>query len=182
MAFSAGLPSDFLANLAAAETANANSNLSEPVISPNAPSFKSAVSTASTSVFDEAALSPSALPLTPLTPTFPLSPAVSPGPNDDFSTKFVALQEDYVKAKSTWKSLQWELESQIRSLQIELEKTREEKQIAQNLSESSDGDKVGPVFLFPGLSIFTFSLLDSARHVVLRNRRMFRLLPLPGLP
>ncbi|GAA5959936.1 hypothetical protein JCM3765_000651 [Sporobolomyces pararoseus] len=141
MAFSAGLPSDFLANLAAAETANSNVN-SDPVISPNAPSFKSAVSAGSTSVFDdEAVLSPSALPVTPLTPTFPLSPAASPAPNDDFPAKYFALSEEYNKAKVNWKSLQWELESQIRSLQIELEKTKEENQKAENASESSEGDK-----------------------------------------
>ncbi|GAA5909921.1 uncharacterized protein JCM6883_003134 [Sporobolomyces salmoneus] len=145
MAFSAGLPSDFLANLAAAETANNASNLassSEPVISPNAPSFKSAVSNASASVFDEAVLSPSALPITPLTPTFPLSPLASPGPNDNFATKYVALQEEYGKAKSNWKTQQWELESQIRSLQIELMKSKEEKQKDdQTASDSSDSDK-----------------------------------------
>ncbi|GAA5993757.1 hypothetical protein JCM5350_008225 [Sporobolomyces pararoseus] len=140
MAFSAGLPSDFLANLAAAETANSNSN-SEPVISPNAPSFRSTVSTTSTSVFDEAVLSPSALPITPLTPTFPLSPAASPAPNDDYSSKYLALSEEYNKAKVNWKSLQWELESQIRSLQIELEKTKEENQKAQKTSEFSESDK-----------------------------------------
>ncbi|GAA5881970.1 hypothetical protein JCM16303_003488 [Sporobolomyces ruberrimus] len=144
MAFSAGLPSDFLANIAAAESAKSNplSTLgSDDLVSPNAPSFKSAISTASTSVFDEAVLSPSGLPITPLTPTFPNSPAVSPGPHEDYSTKYVALLDEHNKAKSSWKSLQWELESQIRSLQIELEKTREEKLQSESSSDLSDADK-----------------------------------------
>jgi len=146
MAFSAGLPSDFLANLAAAETANANlktsPNAPEALVSPNAPSFKSVTSTAPTSVFDEAVLSPSALPLTPLTPTFPLSPAVSPGFQDELSSKYASLQDEYLKAQKTWKAIQWELESQIRSLQIELEMTREEKLQVEASIDDSDCEKV----------------------------------------
>ncbi|GAA6010813.1 hypothetical protein JCM11491_002958 [Sporobolomyces phaffii] len=170
MAFSAGLPSDFLATLAAAETANAKSNSSEALISPNAPSFKSAISTTPGSVFDSdsSALSPSALPVTPATPTFPLSPAASPGPNDDFSTaKYAALQDEYGRAKSTWKALQWELESQIRSLQIELEKTKEEnRQQVETLSDSPDADKCSTC----GSSRSTLSTATAGSSVIQRPR------------
>ncbi|GAA5928427.1 uncharacterized protein JCM15063_003876 [Sporobolomyces koalae] len=145
MAFSAGLPSDFLASLAAAEHAHARALPTIPdgdLVSPNAPSFKSVASNASTSVFDEAGSAPSGLPLTPLTPSFP--PSISSSPTDEadaMSVKYAALQAEYRKAKTIWQSLQWELESQIRSLQIELQKTKEETANVEASTEFSDSDK-----------------------------------------
>ncbi|GAA6062836.1 hypothetical protein JCM10212_002474 [Sporobolomyces blumeae] len=148
MAFSAGLPSDFLATLAAAE---ANPRVAggtpsqtavtptEPVVSPNAPSFASVTSTSVPSIFDESAPSGSTLPVTPLTPNFPLSPNLPLV--DTVDAKYAALQREFAHAKSSWKTIQFELELQIRSLQIELAKTKEEKAESEAQVEPAEGNR-----------------------------------------
>ncbi|KAM0750494.1 hypothetical protein T439DRAFT_253729 [Meredithblackwellia eburnea MCA 4105] len=134
MAFSAGLPSDFLASMEAAAAAdtltprNTSPTLEQNLQSPFAPSFRSAQSS---SIFDSDASSiTSSSAATPITPQFsPLipyfhekerqkSPAsiVYEGPES-----FMLLQEQFNKAKKSWKAQQWELETQIKALRAELE-------------------------------------------------------------
>ncbi|GAA5903682.1 hypothetical protein JCM5296_002117 [Sporobolomyces johnsonii] len=154
MAFSAGLPSDFLAIAPDAHSTTGtsvsekslptSSSPPEFLVSPTAPSFKSSTSTTAPSLFDEPLLSPATipgLPSTPLTPSFPPSPGLPPGAdNHGAAEQYAALQDEFGKAKRAWKTLQWELEAQIRALQIELEKTREEKQV-EGAQEPKEGEK-----------------------------------------
>ncbi|GAA6027325.1 hypothetical protein JCM8097_002594 [Rhodosporidiobolus ruineniae] len=151
MAFSAGLPSDFLAASPAADgpppsasSPALSATVAKPIPGSRAPSvssppalvaaltpgsLQSSTSTAATSLFDE--ISPPSGSTTPLTPAF-LSSSLSSssGLGDDGKSvsheRFTALQDDFLRAKRTWKRQQGELEAQIRALQIELEKPREE--------------------------------------------------------
>ncbi|GAA5934132.1 hypothetical protein JCM1841_006839 [Sporobolomyces salmonicolor] len=154
MAFSAGLPSDFLAiaptdhsttgPAVPEKSLSTSSSPPEFLVSPTAPSFKSGISTTAPSLFDDPLLSPATvpgLPSTPLTPLFPSSPGLPPSAdNHGAAEPYTALQDEFGKAKRAWKALQWELEAQIRALQIELEKTREEQQF-EGVQDPKEGEK-----------------------------------------
>ncbi|GAA5983222.1 hypothetical protein JCM11641_006855 [Rhodosporidiobolus odoratus] len=154
MAFSAGLPSDFLAappgskanpagaspisaaGRSAAISRSTTSSSSPPaaLVSPHAPSFHSSTSTTTTSLFDDAG--PPSGSTTPVTPFFNLPIGAEESltghghghhqQDKSTSDRLAALQAEFTRAKSSWKAQQWELESQVRSLQIELEKQKEE--------------------------------------------------------
>ncbi|GAA6002529.1 hypothetical protein JCM10207_001164 [Rhodosporidiobolus poonsookiae] len=156
MAFSAGLPFDFLAANSPSSPAStvapvpvmSTPTLRSPaqlassppaVASPQASSFQSSTSTVASSLFDEVA--PPSGSTTPMTPGFS-SLSLSTGSNSDdkpSAERLAALQDEFSQAKRAWKAQQWELETQVRSLQIELEKQREE--VASSLRPVEIGDK-----------------------------------------
>ncbi|GAA5857461.1 hypothetical protein JCM8547_009284 [Rhodosporidiobolus lusitaniae] len=165
MAFSAGLPSDFLAVAEASASASTtrptttrSSSIptpapSIPLASPQAPSFGSSTSTAALSLFDEASSPPSGS-TTPLTPAF-LSISLSSTSGGDDSSKtaldrLLSLQDEYARAKRAWKTQRTEMEAQVRALQVELEKTREEqqaerKEASREVKEGEECSKCGQV-------------------------------------
>ncbi|TNY19396.1 hypothetical protein DMC30DRAFT_400572 [Rhodotorula diobovata] len=157
MAFSAGLPSDFLAT-APSPIAEVDSPArppvltsaplrfhgeglspslrsaplpaySEPLASPHAASFKSSVSPSAPSVlFDDA----SAWTSTSRTTT-PITPAFCGGASSPFSAspetvvtpeRFAALHDEYVASRQAWATMQFELESQVKTLEAEVQRLR----------------------------------------------------------
>ena len=151
MAFSAGLPVDFLA---VSDTRDGQSSSPSPdsppypppfltshfhvptspveslgftsVQSPFAPSFDSSISGGQPSLFDqEEDLASSTT--TPITPAFPSLAAASLGsPISPIvgSPSYAALQEELSRAKRLWYSQRWELETQVKILQAELEQVK----------------------------------------------------------
>lgn len=156
MAFSAGLPSDFLANV------NSESKLSSSASTPSAPmqiggwtsppstspispsqrptsptesliagsgpssaqspfasSFASSTTAGQSSLFER----DEDLAATPITPAFPSSPTNPTSPVLNVGS-YAALQEEYSRARKAWKNQQWELETQVRVLQAELEQMK----------------------------------------------------------
>ena len=112
-----------------------------PIQSPFAPSFHS--STTGSSLFDDGASISSSSVTTPLTPGFspsishfhprpfspPFSPKALPDPlasSRDGGESVAVGQEQFARAKQTWKKMQWELETQIRTLKAEVERLKEE--------------------------------------------------------
>ncbi|GAA5901452.1 hypothetical protein JCM6882_006281 [Rhodosporidiobolus microsporus] len=181
MAFSAGLPSDFLAaspasavtdkpaspplpsSKAIPSSRSASSSTSAAfVASPGAASFQSSTSTLATpSLFDEPV--PASGSTTPLTPAFlstSLSSTTASSSGDEKASdadRLAALQDDFARAKLAWKKQQRELESQIRALQIELEKQREETAAAVEaanapVKEGEKCDRCGSVVAAAGSS------------------------------
>ncbi|BGP31873.1 hypothetical protein JCM10296v2_003651 [Rhodotorula toruloides] len=152
MAFSASLPSDFLAagpsahalaqslsppgaspillsqQPASLSPPSSTSPLSEPLHSPQAASFKSSISPTTPSLFDEHVTASGTT--TPMTPAFSLSfpPSAEPdraGEGETISlTRYVALQEEFAKAKKAWLGMQYELEGRVKELVGEVEKAR----------------------------------------------------------
>ncbi|ORY92809.1 hypothetical protein BCR35DRAFT_298359 [Leucosporidium creatinivorum] len=161
MAFSAGLPSDFLANVASESTLSSSAStptastkvggwISPPSTSPItaahrptspteslvagsgpssaqspfAPSFNSSTTGGHSSLFER----DEDLATTPVTPAFPSSPSNPTSPVLPSASaaggSYAALQEEYARARKAWKSQQWELETQIRVLQAELEQVK----------------------------------------------------------
>ncbi|KAJ8295056.1 Autophagy-related protein 11 [Rhodotorula toruloides] len=147
MAFSASLPSDFLAAGPAARALaqslsppgassfllsqqpaslsppSSTSPLSEPLHSPRAASFKSSVSPTTPSLFDEHVAASGTT--TPMTPAFSLS-FPSHEREGECETvpfaRYVALQEEFAKAKKAWLGMQYELEGRVKELVGEVEK------------------------------------------------------------
>ncbi|EGU11815.1 Proteophosphoglycan ppg4 [Rhodotorula toruloides ATCC 204091] len=152
MAFSASLPSDFLAagpsahalaqslsppgaspfllsqQPASLSPPSSTSPLSEPLHSPQAASFKSSVSPTTPSLFDEQVTASGTT--TPMTPAFSLSfpPSAEPDRAGEGETvplaRYVALQEEFAKAKKAWLGMQYELEGRVKELVGEVEKVR----------------------------------------------------------
>lgn len=160
MAFSAGLPFDFLASAEAAskhataaastggasmspttmarsppltgavrptspvESLVAGSSAPSSAQSPFAPSFNSST-TGQSSLFDRDDDAPSSVgAATPLTP-FPLSSSAPDATSPLLANgSYAALQEEYARARKAWQSMQWELETQVRVLQSELEQAK----------------------------------------------------------
>ncbi|KAL8292560.1 hypothetical protein RQP46_001172 [Phenoliferia psychrophenolica] len=135
MAFSAGLPMDFLLE----KEAILAPKLASPVVehhphSPFAPSFRSA--TTQSTIFDNDSVSLSSSAATPVTPAFssPLIPpysapysamARSPSSSSyDGPESFAALQAQLLREQKAWKNQEWVLESQIRVLNLELDETK----------------------------------------------------------
>ncbi|BGP39828.1 hypothetical protein JCM10449v2_003780 [Rhodotorula kratochvilovae] len=154
MAFSAGLPADFLANipspLKSGSAASPPSTISpplrpsafglsppthsaslpilpEPLVSPHASSFKSSVSpNAPSALFDDIVPPSSAGLTTPSTPAF--LGALAPFPSSDAAhatpERFAALQDEYASAKRAWVRMQYELETQVKALEGEVQRLR----------------------------------------------------------
>lgn len=134
MAFSAGLPTDFLAGIESgtdhARTPRNTSPTVEAAHSPFAPSFRSAT-THSSSIFDDSASLSSSSANTPVTHAFsPLIPYFhhlekSPrSPAYEGPQSLAKLQDQFLKATKAWKVQQFDLESQIRALRNELEEVK----------------------------------------------------------
>ncbi|BGP24457.1 proteophosphoglycan ppg4 [Rhodotorula toruloides] len=143
MAFSASLPSDFLAagpsarvlaqslspptalllsqQPASLSPPSSTSPLSEPLHSPQAASFKSSISPTTPSLFDEHVQVSGTT--TPMTPAFSLSfPPEREGEGETVPlARYVALQEEFAKAKKAWLGMQYELEGRVKELEGELE-------------------------------------------------------------
>ncbi|BGP15966.1 hypothetical protein JCM10213_004781 [Rhodosporidiobolus nylandii] len=149
MAFSAGLPTDFLAAPSASSSSSspnpapakptptsrsASSSSSPPhshipLASPQASSFNSSTSTSATSLFDEAC--PPSGSTTPLTPSFFNSSLLGSGIDEKERSaveRLAAVQDEYARAKRGWMAHQLELEAQVRSLQVELDLQMEENE------------------------------------------------------
>lgn len=147
MAFSASLPSDFLAAGPSAQalahslsppTANPSlvsqpaslspppsaSPLSEPVHSPRAASFKSSMSPTAPSIFEEHVSGTT----TPMTPAFSLSFRPTSEREREGETvplaRYVALQDEFARARKAWMAMQHELEGRVKELVGEVEKAR----------------------------------------------------------
>ncbi|KPV75415.1 uncharacterized protein RHOBADRAFT_43921 [Rhodotorula graminis WP1] len=154
MAFSAGLPSDFLATIPspivkdeAPSPAMPTSapirlrsqsdkltpplrsaplpTLAEPLASPYAASFQSSISPGAASVlFDE---SPACTPFgtaTPITPSFCGNAASPPSDSAFTAERLVAVQDEYAVARRAWAHTQFELESQVKALEREVQRLR----------------------------------------------------------
>lgn len=160
VAFSMGLPLDFLAEKEAVLTPRLASPATEGNLhSPFASSFRSATTDRST-IFDSdsTSIASSAMPATPLTPAFsPLIPYfnhVAPIVKSPSMTgfegaeSFAALQDSFQREKAVWKDQQWDLESQIRMLNLELDEAKgvgRQRREGSAGAVSEDGDPHGLV-------------------------------------
>ncbi|GAA5848047.1 hypothetical protein JCM9279_007427 [Rhodotorula babjevae] len=151
MAFSAGLPSDFLATIpspivedesrsptmptSAPIRLRAHSErltpplrsaplptLAEPLASPYAASFKSSISPGAPSIlFDESPAWTTSGTTTPMTPAFFSSASTDSSLAPE---RLALLQDEYAAARRAWAHMQYELESQVKVLEAEVQRLR----------------------------------------------------------
>ena len=178
MAFSAGLPSDFLATIpspivedeppspalptSAPIRLRAHSEkltpplrsaplptLTEPLPSPYAASFKSSLSPGAPSIlFDESPAWASSSATTPLTPAFfggASSPSAGPSSTDSSGApeRLAALQDEYASARCAWAHTQYELESQVKALEAEVQRLRAGSAAACETCGALEGGRAG---------------------------------------
>ncbi|GAA5904055.1 hypothetical protein JCM8208_003428 [Rhodotorula glutinis] len=154
MALSAGLPSDFLATIPSPIVEDESPSpamptsaplrlrshsdkvtpplrsaplptLAEPLASPYAASFNASISPGAPSIlFDESPAWTSSSAATPITPALfgNVSSALPSSPSSD--PALTALQDEYAVARRAWARMQYELESQVKALEGEVQRLR----------------------------------------------------------
>ncbi|KAK4704758.1 hypothetical protein P7C70_g1451, partial [Phenoliferia sp. Uapishka_3] len=154
MAFSAGLPMDFLAEKE--KGGDSSSYLTPKPLSPTndgnlqspfAPSFRSGSSTRSTMFDSDAASLTSSTAVTPITPTFsPLIPYFNEGGKGmktpgsaEGEGGFARLQEEYLRERMAWGKRERELEGVIKGLRVELEEARSARERAGREGSAGSG-------------------------------------------
>ena len=190
MAFSAGLPVDFLAGIdgssgSGSEALGEEDEREQLADAPSprfAPSITSSTATTSSSVFDSDAASYASASRTPLTPAFPspsMSPAPlppTPAPGAHLATPegYAALREQYARATSSWMKERHALEKEVRDLRDQLERANalvdKERQVARSLAAAAaggggGGEEGGGLLAGIGGAVPVVSVLERSRAV-----------------